>query len=197
MSGALYMSFSKKHENTLWICTTRAGLIRYNLLNQNYEQFFIGSSGAIDADNNNVAYVLEDSNGDVWFSSIKGLGYLQTETGEIKFFTQKDGLPTNYVSAFQEDNYGNIWISSVAGLTMMVRGNESEKETFVNIDLKDGLQGYTFSRDIWKNEIGELYFGGRNGFNVFLPGKTNQALPEIVFTDMKISDQSVLTDIDD
>jgi serine phosphatase RsbU (regulator of sigma subunit)/ligand-binding sensor domain-containing protein len=197
MSGALYISFSNKHENILWIGSIRAGLIKYNLLNQNYEQYIIDSSGAIDADNNNVAHILEDSNGDIWFSSIKGLGYLQTESGEIKFFTQKDGLPTNYVSAFQEDNYGNIWISSVAGLTMMVRGNESERETFVNIDLKDGLQGYTFSRAIWKNEIGELYFGGRNGFNVFLPGKTNQALPEIVFTDMKISDQSVLTDIED
>jgi serine phosphatase RsbU (regulator of sigma subunit)/ligand-binding sensor domain-containing protein len=197
MAGAQYISFSKKHENILWIGTIRAGLIKYNLLNQNYKQFMIDSSGAIEANNNNVAYILEDSNGDVWFSSIKGLGYLQIETGKIKFFTQKDGLPTNYVSAVQEDNYGNIWISSVAGLTMMVRGNESEKETFVNIDLKDGLQGYTFSRATWKNELGELYFGGRNGFNVFLPGKTNQALPEIVFTDMKISDQSILTDIED
>ena len=197
MSGALYISFSKKYENTLWIGTTRAGLIKYNLLTQNYKQFMIDSSGAIDANNNNVPFILEDSNGDLWFSSIKGLGYLQTESGNIKFFTQKDGLPTNYISAFEEDNYGNLWISSVAGLTMMVRGNESEKETFVNIDLKDGLQGYTFSRAIWKNELGELYFGGRNGFNVFLPGKTNQALPEIVFTDMKISDQSVLTDIED
>ncbi|MGB5849363.1 MAG: triple tyrosine motif-containing protein, partial [Ignavibacteriaceae bacterium] len=197
MADALYVSFSKKHENTLWIGTTGTGLIKYNLVNQSYEQIIIDSSGVIDANNNNVSYILEDSNGDVWFSSSKGLGYLQTETGKIRFFTQKDGLPTNYVSAFQEDNYGNLWISSVAGLTMMVRGNESEKETFVNIDLKDGLQGYTFSRAAWKNELGELYFGGRNGFNVFLPGKTNQALPEIVFTDMRISDQSVLTDIDD
>jgi serine phosphatase RsbU (regulator of sigma subunit)/ligand-binding sensor domain-containing protein len=192
LGGALYLAFSNKYENILWIGSLSEGLFEYNLSDNSYKQFRIDSVDAQDSRKNNVYFVMEDSKGEVWFSSVNGLGHLNSETDEIKFYTQKDGLPTNYVNAIQEDNYGNLWISSVAGLTMMVRGSEDEKETFVNIDIKDGLQGYTFTYATWKSNVGELYFGGMNGINVFLPGKTNQTMPKIVLTDIKISDESVL-----
>ena len=196
LDGVLYLEFSNKFENILWIGSLSEGLFKYNLADNSYKQFKIDSVDALDSRKNNVYYVMEDSRGEVWFASVNGLGNLNPETNEIKFYTQKDGLPTNYVNAIQEDNYGNLWISSVAGLTMMVRGNADEKETFVNIDIKDGLQGYTFTTATWKSNVGELYFGGRNGINVFLPGKTNQTMPKIVLTDIKISDKSVLGNMD-
>ncbi|MGB5896245.1 MAG: SpoIIE family protein phosphatase, partial [Ignavibacteriaceae bacterium] len=145
--------------------------------------------------NNDVYYVLEDSKGIVWFSSPNGLGKLNPKTEEIKFFTEKDGLPTNLVGAIQEDNFGNLWISSAAGLTTLVRSSEGDKETFINIDIKDGLQGYSFSQATWKANNGELFFGGDNGVNYFIPGRTNQTKPKIVITDFKISDVSVFDDI--
>ncbi len=197
LAGALYLAFSTKHDNILWIGSLSEGLFKYDLSDHSYKQFKIDSVDAIDDNKNNVYYVMEDNNGEVWFSSVNGLGHINPRTDEINFFTQKDGLPTNYVNAIQEDNYGNLWISSVAGLTMMVRGKADEKETFVNIDIKDGLQGYTFSTATWKSDVGELYFGGRNGVNVFLPGKTNQTMPKIVLTDIKISDESVLGRMED
>jgi len=80
-------------------------------------------------------------------------------------------------------------------LTTLVRNEAGEKETFINIDIKDGLQGYSFSLASWKANNGELFFGGDNGVNYFIPGRTNQTKPKIVITDLKISDVSVFNDI--
>jgi serine phosphatase RsbU (regulator of sigma subunit) len=48
---------------------------------------------------------------------------------------------------------------------------------------------------MWRANNGELFFGGDNGINYFIPGRTNQTKPKIVITDLKISDVSVFNDI--
>ena len=192
------ISISKSYENILWIGSSFQGLFKYNLIDNKFTQFKISEKPIFVSDfvtSNDVYSVLEDSKGIVWFSSPNGLGKLDPKTEKIKFFTEDDGLPTNLVGAIQEDNYGNLWISSAAGLTTLVRNEEGEKETFINIDIKDGLQGYSFSLASWKAKNGELFFGGDNGVNYFLPGRTNQTKPTIVFTDLKISDVSVYSDV--
>jgi len=187
---------SKSNENILWIGTSSQGLFKYNLITGEFIQYNKNADPVSDfLTNNDVYYVLEDSKGIVWFSTPNGLGKLDPKTEKIKFFTEDDGLPTNLVGAIQEDNYGNLWISSAAGLTTLVRNETGEKETFINIDIKDGLQGYSFSLASWKTNNGELFFGGDNGVNYFIPGRTNQTKPKIVITDLKISDVSVFSDI--
>jgi len=190
------ISISKSYENILWIATTSQGLYKYNLSNGKFAQYNKNVDAVSDiVTNNDVYYVMEDSKGIVWFSTPNGLGKLDPKTEKIKSFTEDDGLPTNLVGAIQEDNYGNLWISSAAGLTTLVRNETGEKETFINIDIKDGLQGYSFSLASWKANNGELFFGGDNGVNYFIPGRTNQTKPKIVLTDLKISDASVFNDI--
>ncbi|GBD90469.1 phosphoserine phosphatase RsbU [bacterium BMS3Abin04] len=187
---------SKSYENILWIGTTAQGLFKYNLSDGEFTQYKKNRGTVADyAVDNDVYFVMEDNRGIVWFSSPNGLGKLNPKTEKIKYFTAKDGLPTNLISAIQEDNFGNLWISSSAGLTTLVRNSEGEKETFINIDIKDGLQGYSFSRATWKTKNGELFFGGYNGLNYFTPERTNQTKPKIVFTDFKISDVSVFSGI--
>ncbi|MBE0571104.1 MAG: SpoIIE family protein phosphatase [Ignavibacteriaceae bacterium] len=196
IANSIYIS--KSYENILWIGTSNQGLFKYNLIDNKFTQFKFSEKPIFVSDfvtSNDVYFVLEDSKGIVWFSSPNGLGKLDPKTEKIKFFTEDDGLPTNLVGAIQEDNYGNLWISSAAGLTTLVRNEEGEKETFINIDIKDGLQGYSFSLASWKAKNGELFFGGDNGVNYFLPGRTNQTKPTIVFTDLKISDVSVYSDV--
>jgi serine phosphatase RsbU (regulator of sigma subunit)/ligand-binding sensor domain-containing protein len=187
---------SQSYENILWIGSESQGLFKYNVSNGRFTQYNTNIDAVSDfVINNDVYNILEDSEGIVWFSSPNGLGKLNPKTEKIKFFTEKDGLPTNLIGAIQEDNYGNLWISSAAGLTTLVRNTEGEKETFINIDIKDGLQGYSYSLATWKANNGELFFGGDNGVNYFIPGRTNQTKPKIVITDFKISDVSVFNDI--
>jgi len=187
---------SKFYENIIWIGTTSQGLFKYSLNDGKFIQYGKNIDAVTDfVINNNVFNVLEDSEGIVWFSSPNGLGKLNPKTESLKFFTEKNGLPTNLVGAIQEDNYGNLWISSAAGLSTLVRSSDKEKETFINIDIKDGLQGYSYSLATWKSFNGELLFGGDNGVNYFIPGRTNQTMPKIVITDFKISDVSVYKDV--
>jgi len=196
LAHARSIFISKSYENILWIGTTNKGLFKYNLNNGEFTQYDKNRETVAFLVNNNDPYgILEDSKGIVWFSSPNGLGKLNPKTDEIKYFTEKDGLPTNLISAIQEDNFGNLWISSSAGLTTLVRSSEGKKETFINIDIKDGLQGYSYSKATWKTNNGEMFFGGNNGVNYFLPGRTNQTKPKIVLTDFKISDISVFSDI--
>jgi serine phosphatase RsbU (regulator of sigma subunit)/ligand-binding sensor domain-containing protein len=196
MEMANSVCISKSYENILWIGTSNQGFFRYNLNTGEFTQYNKNTEAVSDiVTNNDVYYVLEDSEGIVWFSTPNGLGKLDPKTERIKFFTEDDGLPTNLVGAIQEDNYGNLWISSAAGLTTLVRNETGEKETFINIDIKDGLQGYSFSLASWKTNNGELFFGGDNGVNYFIPGRTNQTKPKIVLTDLKISDVSVFNNI--
>lgn len=193
MDDAQSISISKSYENILWIGTLSQGLIKYNLSDNNFSQYnkIIKSSASDFVISNDVYFVMEDSKGYVWFSSPKGLGKLNPKTEEINYFTEKDGLPTNLIRTIQEDNYGNLWISSAAGLTTLVRNTEGKKETFINIDIKDGLQGYSYSRATWKTDTGELYFGGINGINYFRPGRTNRTKPKIVITDFRLADVSI------
>ena len=187
---------SKSYENILWIGTSNQGLFKYNLNTGEFTQYNKNIEAVSDiVTNNDVYYVFEDSKGIVWFSTPNGMGKLDPKTEKIKYFTEDDGLPTNLVGAIQEDNYGNLWISSAAGLTTLVRNETGEKETFINIDIKDGLQGYSFSLASWKANNGELFFAGDNGVNYFSPGRTNQTKPKIVITDLKISDVSVFNDL--
>ncbi len=185
------IAISKYYENTIWIGTRSQGLFKYNLADNKYSQYKQRKNISGLSFENDIYNLMEDSKGFVWYSSPNGLVKFDPKDETKKLFTEKDGLPTNLTAAIQEDNYGNLWISSAAGLTTLVRSKEGEKETFVNINIKDGLQGYSFSQAACKSKNGELFFGGENGINYFVPGRTNQTKPKIVLTDFKISDVSV------
>ena len=136
---------------------------------------------------------MEDIRGKVWFCSNQGLIEFDSQSEKFITYTDKDGLSSNSTLAMQEDNYGNLWVSSIAGLTKIIRTPDESKYTFINIDVEDGLQGYSFTRASWKAEDGELYFGGFNGMNYFYSGKLNRSLPDLVINDFKISNQTVST----
>jgi hypothetical protein len=61
-------------------------------------------------------------------------------------------------------------------------------ERFVHYDVKDGIQSYEFNLgSCFKDEKGNMYFGGVNGFNIFDPNKiiTNPNRPVIVVSSLR------------
>ncbi len=70
--------------------------------------------------NSTVYSILEDNAGYIWFSTNKGLGRLNPQTGKINEFTQAHGLSANqfnFRSAYKDQN-GMLYFGSVNGLTM-------------------------------------------------------------------------------
>ena len=187
---------SRKYDNILWIGTNRSKLFRCNLKDNSYKEF-LSDSTTDNSAANFVSDILEDADGTVWLATNKGLAEFNPSTEKFNIYTDNDGLPTNSITAIEEDPYGNLWVSSIAGLTKIVRTPGEKKYTFINIDIADGLQGYSFTRASWKTKDGELFFGGFNGVNSFYSGMLNQTSPDIVITDFKIGNQTITTSSED
>lgn len=120
-----------------------------------------------------------------------GLNRFDTETGTFEKFTEKDGLPDMVVYGILPDPAGNLWMSTNKGISVFNPANR----TFRNFDQHDGLQNLEFNTQAHhKSADGQLFFGGIEGFNAFYPERmlhTNGHVPDIVFTDFKISNRSV------
>ena len=64
-----------------------------------------------------------------------------------------------------EDRLGRLWLSTQKGVSRF----DPRTETFRNYDVSDGLQSDEFSGGCFQAPDGEIFFGGSNGFNAFVP----------------------------
>ncbi len=127
----------------------------------------------------------------VWIATNGGLIKYNQDKKEFKILYDKDGLPSNYIAAIEEDAYGNLWLSTLNGICKF--NKDVDNPIFINYDVKDGLQGYTFNRRAsFRSASGDLFFAGQNGFNAFHSSNINKQLPKINITQLKISNELVL-----
>ncbi|MBX2960770.1 MAG: hypothetical protein KF732_12535 [Flavobacteriales bacterium] len=77
-----------------------------------------------------ISQIVEDSKGNLWISTIEGLLYLNgTDTLLI---TEKDGLPSNFITYVHEDIDGNYIIGTHrSGVVKLLRGSIDNKRQFV------------------------------------------------------------------
>lgn len=62
-----------------------------------------------------VRGIVQDKQGKMWFAT-DGEGLCRWDGKGFTFFTEKNGLPSNYVRTVQTDGAGNLWITSRDGL---------------------------------------------------------------------------------
>ncbi len=62
---------------------------------------------------NNISTMLEDSEGNYWFGTFKGVGKFDGKNWS--YFTKDSGLPSNLISSIIEDKDGNIWVGTCKG----------------------------------------------------------------------------------
>lgn len=141
--------------------------------------------------------IFEDSQGRIWIGS-DGYGDLMQfsiQQGVVKSYKTSDGLPTNLVYGILEDDNANLWLSTGKGLSKF----DPEKELFKTYKADDGIQSDRFYYgSYFKNNSGELLFGGQNGLTVFDPDQLsdNQYIPPVVITDFKIFNKKVLIGVE-
>lgn len=101
-------------KGNIWFSTDRGGICRYNEAQDNFTTFSI-EDGLPD----DVAYnILEDDAGNLWFGTNKGLVKFNPESGDVRVFTNKDGLlgnQFNYQSALKAQD-GRFYFGGVDGL---------------------------------------------------------------------------------
>jgi ligand-binding sensor domain-containing protein len=95
--------------------------------------------------------VLQDKNGNIWFSSWKGAYKYDGES--FRTFTKDDGLAGNMVARIVEDRKGNLWFGG-DGLSLY------DGKSFTKFSSEDGL----FNTSIWtilEDNSGNFWVGTR------------------------------------
>ncbi len=182
------------HEDTfgeIWIGTQDNGLYRFIPQQNLFKKYSLTGKYSSNIFNNNVYSVYRDSSGIVWTGTWGGgLNRLDPETGAVKNYTHKQGLPNDVIYSILPDKSGNLWLSTNKGISKF----NTASETFINFDVKDGLQANEFSQGAYfEDSNGELFFGGIKGFNSFFPediGKNNY-VPPVYLTTLKVFNKTL------
>ena len=116
--------------------------------------------------NPRVFAITEDPRGNIWVGTGKGLNRIDAKTEQITHYTQQEGLPNDFIYGVESDARGNIWVSTNYGLSQLIVA----EQRFKNYTERDGLQNNEFNgKAAYKDDLGRLYFGGMDGFNIFHP----------------------------
>ncbi|MCC7302369.1 MAG: SpoIIE family protein phosphatase [Bacteroidia bacterium] len=139
---------------------------------------------------NTVYSFYQDRQGNIWVATGIGLNRISAGDGKIQKFYQKDGMANDNIYGILEDKKGNLWLSTNKGITRFNPGTKNiNGSAFKNYEAIDGLaEGEYLQGSFFKDAVtDELYFGGNDGFNTFLPEKIeeNEHIPPVFITSFK------------
>ncbi|MFA9403857.1 MAG: two-component regulator propeller domain-containing protein, partial [Anaerolineales bacterium] len=192
----MVLSIAEDAAGMIWMGTGGGGLIRFDPLTEQFAQYRHNIDDPDSLVDNFIWNLFFDSAGNLWIGTAAGLDRFDADTGRFVHFNVKDGLPPAAVMSILQDDLPaeaggpNLWISTTKGLTKF----NPESGTVRNYDSSDGLQGDDF---VWssafKNQHGELFFGGTNGITAFNPSQIedNPHIPPIIITDFQLAGKSV------
>jgi len=95
-----------------------------------------------------VTSIFEDSKGNLWFGT-NGNGIARYDGEKLKYFTTKDGLPSDRVTGVIEDSTGILWLKTGEGLS------KYDGKKFTNFLVED---------DVNSNVISNLLIDSKNIF---------------------------------
>jgi ligand-binding sensor domain-containing protein/signal transduction histidine kinase/DNA-binding response OmpR family regulator len=171
----------------MWFSIRFGGIVCYNPQTDVFKRYTQDEG----LSTNKIIASTEDSSGKIWFGTVDGgVNIYHPETDSFEVIKKRDGLPNNTVYGILESDNGNIWLSTNRGLSLFNYPNR----TFRNNSLNDGLAQMQFNfGSYFKDEDGTLYFGHIYGLTYFNPSMISNNInkPEILFTDFKLSNQSV------
>ncbi len=181
----------------IWV-GTRTGLSRLDRRTNTYLHFTYKSQDPQSLSGQDVQAICQDRSGAIWVGMERGLNRLvfaspniqaASEVTITRYFTQ-DGLPDDFIKGVLEDEQGRLWISTDQGISVLKNPQHPAGvlPDFKNYSLAHGLQAYRFNKNAaYKSRSGELYFGGRNGFNVINPTNVvyNKLIPPIVISSLE------------
>ena len=164
----------------LWFATYDKGLDMLDKKTWTF-QHFSHSDTQNSLSSNSINCLLEDVQGNVWVGTSAGLDCLDSHTGKFTSYFIENGLPDNTIMSILQDSKGNIWVSTLKGIACFTPSTRA----FKSFSIADGLQGDEFkAHSCFRSSNGSLYFGGSNGFNIFLPDSLHESRfdPPLVMT---------------
>jgi signal transduction histidine kinase/ligand-binding sensor domain-containing protein/DNA-binding response OmpR family regulator len=192
--GNNFIRFIEEDNNgNIWIGSYGSGIA---IFNPGANKFTVYNKANSKLPNDLTMSVLKDRAGNIWVGTFSGgLSLFDAKAGQFTTFSEKNGLSNATVYAIVEDRQGRIWVSTNKGISSF----EPKTKKFTNYTIYNGVQNNNFVLGAgFSSSDGEIYFGGADGFNYFNPQyfKKNRNVAPVLFTDLKISNTSVLASAD-
>jgi signal transduction histidine kinase len=174
---------------TLWAGTWGGVLIRFDQEAKAFVNYTPDSRDPHRLNGGGINTIHEDRRGTLWLGTFDGLYRYNRNDGTFTRYTETGGLPSSAIRCILGDEAGRLWLSTDKGISRL----DPQRETFRNYDVSDGLQSNEFSTGCYQGRDGEIFFGGSNGFNAFLPEnvRDNPYVPPVVLTSFKIFNKPV------
>jgi PAS domain S-box-containing protein len=174
-----------------WIATWGGGLEKFDRGQETFAHHKHDPDDKQSISSNTVYDVMEDSRGNLWASTDKGLNKFDKKTGKFKRFDKSVGFEAKIVHNMLEDRSGRLWMGTNIGLVVF----DIDREQVVKVyTTEDGLHSHDFFPTArGKTRDGQLWFGGFNGLNRFDPEnlQENTAPPQIYLTAIKLGGEPI------
>lgn len=160
-------------KGNIWLGTMGGGAYRYN--GKSFTRFFAKSGWIYDngRQHNTIQSIIEDTAGNIWFTSMSHGGVGRYDGATLTQFTQKDGLSDDQVISSYQDRAGNIWFGTRDnGLCHYV----DTSGRFITYTEKDGLIDKCVS-DIHEDKSGKLWLIGGRGGECYYDGENFTPFP--------------------
>ncbi|NVK52689.1 MAG: hypothetical protein HWD85_07115, partial [Flavobacteriaceae bacterium] len=178
-------------EKYIWIASVNAGVTRIDPETNAVKYYTSNPTDPTTLSDRQVYDVLEH-NGQVWMATYGGVNILDIASDEISYYTEQDGLPTNFIETVLPGENGEMWFSTQNGLIQMITNEALDKVTFINYNEDEGIGGESFlSLAADKSPDGNFYFGGDHGITTFSTVASNKIPPSVIISNFSISNQSV------
>ncbi len=178
--NGVYDIFCEKGKR-VWICTISGGVSYYDLASPLVNQIVHRVNDANSLVNNDVNYVLEDRNGNIWFATNNGISRWDVKTKKWNSFYFNEITHSQVFLCLAEDNEGRIWAGSYSsGIYILDAESGRELEHLTgNNNKSHSVSDYVF--DIFKDSQGDLWIGGVDGkLPCYLSkGKKFKTYPEV------------------
>ena len=180
-------------EKYIWVVSNGTGLNRIDPITSTVKYYVAEPGNEKSLSSNVILDIHEDSKGMLWLATNEGINKFNPETETFTRYSESDGLSTNLTEVILEGDDGEMWIATKNGIAQMVTNENLDKVTFINYNSSDGLGGDTFlSLGGIRASDGRYYFGGDHGLTTFSSITVNNTPPELIISDLMISNQSIM-----
>ncbi len=180
-------------KGNLWIGTESDGIAHFDIGEGTFttlSQNLAGSSLSSDK----IKSLYYAPNEMLWIGTNGGgLNVFDTKNERLRTYTVQQGLANNVIYSILPDENANLWLSSNKGITKFVPGDTFESvPEITNYTNYAGLATEFNTGASYKDEKGNLYFGGLDGFYWFNPNeiKQNTLLPKSTITSFSVFDEA-------
>ncbi|MDB6024038.1 MAG: sensor signal transduction histidine kinase, partial [Verrucomicrobiales bacterium] len=123
----------------------------------------------LDAVQDVVRVITEDSRGDIWIGMGVQLNRFIPKTGKTTVYLKMDGVPINMIRTIQEDDKGTLWFGSNMSL------HSFKNERWTQFTQKSGI-GHNVVSALCQDRSGNLWVGNYGGLSRIENGKLSVEL---------------------